>query len=152
MECCYFWNNLWVALGAAGSIAASCVSLWLALRRPKERVSGEWEPMPIGACTPMAISIRLKNNGRKNVELPEILRIDFYMAETHWGTVDLPPNPNNFIPSKFYNYDAVAELPDETLANAVCDEDMRIFTWTKAGTRIELKRNDTKIDLENLGI
>ncbi len=154
MEHCYFWNNFWVALGAAGSITASCVSLWLALRRPKERVSGEWEPLPFGGVTncPNHIMLRLKNNGRTNVDLPDKLRVDFYMADTHWGETYASARINNFIPAKFYSYEAVVEIPTELLQDAVCDTDMHIFTWTKSGTRIELKRNDTKIDLENLGI
>ncbi len=153
MVCDNLWGHVWPALSTIGSIGASCVSLWLALRHPKEKVSGEWEPVSFwGGSRPDAIRIRLKNNGRTNVDLPDVLRVDFYMADSHWGEIYTSERINNFIPAKFYNYETTAELSDEQLADAVYDADMRIFTWTSAGTRIELKRHDIKINSEELGI
>ena len=147
-----YWGNIWAALGALGSLAVAGVSVWLALRRPRERVSGEWEPLPFGVANPTVIAIRLKNHGRNNVDLPDALRVDFYMDDTHWGTSYAEKCDNNFIPAKFYSYSTVVALPDEQLQEVVCDEYMRMFTWTKAGTRIELQRRDTEINLDELGI
>lgn len=133
------WTNFWTAMGAFGTIFAACVSLYLACRRPKERVSGEWHTLPIGTDLPKAIKICLKNNGRRNVELPDVLRIDLYLEDAHWGTLETSPQQNNFIPAKFSKYETSVQLPNDALQHIIQDQGVKIFTWTKAGTRIELK-------------
>lgn len=133
------WTNFWAAMETLGTIFAACVSLYLARCRPKERVSGEWYTLPIGAGLPEAIKICLKNNGRRNVELPDVLRIDLYLEDTHWGTLETPPQQNNFIPAKFSKYETSVQLPNGALQHIIQDQDVKIFTWTKAGARIELK-------------
>lgn len=135
------WGNIWAAFGALGSIAVAGIATWGAFRRPKEYVSGEYYGLPIGVDEPMALCIRLDNTGRNNVPLPDSLRVEFYMDDNYWGEAQAEPRQNNFIPSKFHGYNTIVELPDEQIQQVFNTDGFRVFTWTKAGTLIELKKH-----------
>lgn len=136
-----FWDVCLPLLSAAGTLLSAIVALFLAFKKKHEKVIGSYILTPLNSKIPDSIEFTLKNRGKDNVPLPDVLRVDFFVGAEHWGTSYTKKRQNDFIPSGFNNYKNSVKLPKTIFRNIIdSNEPCCVFVWTKNGTRVELKK------------